>query len=303
VIIFFNPQCGFCMQMVDDLAEIENDGAVGRPLPLVVTTGGIDANREALVEAGVRCPILIEDKRDVMTKYQTQGTPTGYLIDASGKIASPLTVGAVALLNLINPPAPAAPPGKVLAGANGRKNGEQVKDGHHGKDGHHRSAQGGKTNRGIEHSKINRNGLKAGTPAPPFRLPRLDGTELGLEDFRGRRVLLVFSDPECGPCEHTALQLEQLQKRRPDLQVLMISRRDPELNRQKFASLKVSYPVVLQKQWEISRKYAMFATPIAYLIDEQGVLLRDVAVGVELILGLADVAVEAPPASAILPSS
>jgi hypothetical protein len=32
----------------------------------------------------------------------------------------------------------------------------------------------------------------------------------------------------------------------------------------------------------------MFATPIGYLIDERGVLARDVAVGVEPILALAD---------------
>ena len=43
---------------------------------------------------------------------------------------------------------------------------------------------------------------------------------------------------------------------------------------------------MLQQQWEISRKYAMFATPIAYLIDEQGVIARDVAVGTDAILSL-----------------
>ncbi len=32
----------------------------------------------------------------------------------------------------------------------------------------------------------------------------------------------------------------------------------------------------------------MFATPIGYLIDEQGVIVKDVAVGVEPILALAD---------------
>ena len=36
------------------------------------------------------------------------------------------------------------------------------------------------------------------------------------------------------------------------------------------------------------RDYAMFATPIGYLIDERGVIARDVAVGVEPILALAD---------------
>jgi hypothetical protein len=43
---------------------------------------------------------------------------------------------------------------------------------------------------------------------------------------------------------------------------------------------------VLQRHWEISLLYGMFATPIAYLIDEQGVLATDVVVGVEPIRDL-----------------
>jgi hypothetical protein len=39
----------------------------------------------------------------------------------------------------------------------------------------------------------------------------------------------------------------------------------------------------LQQHWEISRRYAMFATPIAYLIDEAGVIVHDVAVGEDAI--------------------
>jgi hypothetical protein len=45
-------------------------------------------------------------------------------------------------------------------------------------------------------------------------------------------------------------------------------------------------PVVLQRQWEISREYGMFATPIAYLMDEQGMIAAEVAVGVEAVLAL-----------------
>jgi len=48
----------------------------------------------------------------------------------------------------------------------------------------------------------------------------------------------------------------------------------------------VTFPVVLQQHWEISRRYAMFATPIAYLLDEVGVITREVAVGEDAILNL-----------------
>lgn len=46
----------------------------------------------------------------------------------------------------------------------------------------------------------------------------------------------------------------------------------------------LTFPVVLQQQWEISRRYAMFATPIGYLIDKAGVITHDTAVGEDAIL-------------------
>ena len=138
-------------------------------------------------------------------------------------------------------------------------------------------------NRALARSKIARNGLQAGTPAPPFRLPRLDGGELGLEDLRGSRVLLVFSDPHCGPCEAIAPQLEQAHRELPELHIVMISRGEPKDNRAKAKVHGLTFPLVLQQHWEISRRYAMFATPIAYLIDEAGVIMQDVAVGEDAI--------------------
>ncbi len=111
-------------------------------------------------------------------------------------------------------------------------------------------------------SRLNRNGLKAGTVAPDFRLPRVDGGELLLEEYRGRRVLVIFSDPHCGPCNALAPQLQKFHRRHPALEMVMISRRGVEAN------------------------YGMFATPIGYLVDESGVTVSDVAVGVEPILAL-----------------
>jgi peroxiredoxin len=162
------------------------------------------------------------------------------------------------------------------------------------------------SNGSLAKSKIKRDGLKAGTPAPDFRLPRLDGRgELSLSDFRGRRVLLVFSSPQCGPCNALAPELEKFyranrarqQTANPlsstgeegrgeetaSIEVVMISKGEPKENRAKVKEHGLTFPIVLQQQWEVSRRYAMFATPIAYLIDEQGVIVHDVAVGSDAI--------------------
>ena len=138
----------------------------------------------------------------------------------------------------------------------------------------------------LEGSHINRNGLSVGMPAPVFELPLLDGTKLSLRDFLGQRVLLVFSDPNCGPCNALAPQLEHLHRTRSDFQILMISRGKPENTQSKVEKYGLTFPIALQNKWEISRKYEIFATPIAYLIDQQGIVITDVAVGHDAILDL-----------------
>jgi len=141
--------------------------------------------------------------------------------------------------------------------------------------------------RSLAKSKIKRDGLKAGTPAPNFRLPRLDGRrEFALEELRGRRLLLIFSDPHCAPCNHLALRLEEFHRSNSEFSVVMISRGEPKENRVKVKEHGLTFPVVLQQHWEVSRLYAMFATPVGYLIDEEGNILHDAAVGVEPILRL-----------------
>ena len=159
----------------------------------------------------------------------------------------------------------------------------------HGDNGPAESRNGHSNGRNLEESHIRRDGLPAGTPAPEFRLPLLTGGDMSLEDYRGRRVLLVFSDPHCGPCDALAPQLERRSRETLDVQVLMVSRGDESDNCKKAREHGLTFPIALQKKWEVSKLYAMFATPIAYMIDEQGVTMSEVAVGGETILSLISV--------------
>ena len=274
LLVFFNPQCGFCTQMAPDLAAMGVGGANGGPMPLVITTGQHGENRQLIAQYGIGCPVMLQQQMEVASDYLVGGTPMGYAIDEQGLIASQIAVGAQALLQLARPSSPsvAVEPRAAVPAAPAQPQVQQQYKG----------------NRQLSESKIERSGLEAGTPAPSFRLARVGGGELSLEQYRGQRVLLVFSDPHCGPCDLLAPQLERLHRERPDLQVLMISRGDAEENRQKLAQQGVNFPVVLQRQWEISHLYGMFATPIGYLIDEDGVIVVDVAVGADPILALAN---------------
>ena len=144
--------------------------------------------------------------------------------------------------------------------------------------------------RSLSQSRIERNGLKAGSIAPGFNLPDLYGHTVTLESYRGHHVLLVFTDPHCGPCDALAPTLARLAREghKRGLQVVMIARGAQEENRSKAEQFGFSFAVALQKHWEISRAYGIFATQVGFLIDEQGVIVRDVAMGADAIVALAD---------------
>src|SRR6185369_8382163 len=125
---------------------------------------------------------------EVAAAYQANGTPSGYLIDAEGRIASELAIGAEALVQLAEGKAEIGKQKAEMESVAGNGNGD-------GKANRF-------NNRSLARSKLKRDGLRAGTVAPDFRLPRLDGRgDLALSDLRGRRVLLVFQSPSCGPCD------------------------------------------------------------------------------------------------------
>ena len=75
-----------------------------RPLLLLVSTGDPEKNRQLFNEHNVTCPVLLQKEMEVATIYKAHGTPTGYLINAEGRIASKLAVGVDALLALAHQP-------------------------------------------------------------------------------------------------------------------------------------------------------------------------------------------------------
>ncbi len=255
LLIFFHPDCSFCRGFLERLAELLKVGMKPAVSPLFVSRGGAEKNQRILTQHGLEFPMLLQEGAEVSSLFGVPGTPAGYLVDEKRATIGEILVGAEPLLAAL---------GMAEAPRTAKK-----------------------FTRSVADSKLVRDGLKAGTPAPDFKLPALDNSEVSLKDYRGRKVLLVFSDPECGPCGKIAPELERIHQANTGISVLMISRGHPEVNRSKAAEQRLTFPIVLQRHWEISRLYGMFATPVAYVIDEAGVIASDVAIGVGPILKLA----------------
>ena len=117
-------------------------------------------------------------------------------------------------------------------------------------------------------SRLGRDGLKMGKKAPHFTLPSVTGGEVSLGDFAGRKVLLVFTQSGCGPCHDMAPEFNRVHDKRQH-QVLVVNNGEPEETRQWAEEVDARFPVLTQEKFSVAKRYEVFATPFAFLIDEQ----------------------------------
>jgi peroxiredoxin len=96
LVLFWNPGCGFCEQMLPDLKEWESNAPEGAPRLVVVSAGSEEANREM----GLTAPVLLDQQFAVGSAFGASGTPSAVLVDAEGKVASEVAVGAPAVMEL-----------------------------------------------------------------------------------------------------------------------------------------------------------------------------------------------------------
>jgi peroxiredoxin len=259
LLVNWSTTCGFCDAIIDDLAKLQDRFARRDVDVVLVSRGDPEENRRFVEERGLQCRILLQpEDNGGIAAFAGIGTPAAYLIDEHGRVAKPMALGADEVPSLAREAA-----------------GRQLKL---------------STERPVSESRIQREGLPAGTPAPIFSLPSVSGGKISLEQFQGSQTLLVFSDPECGPCDVLADDLAQWHRARTGddgLALLMVSRGEVEANRRKVEERGITFPVAIQPRWKVSKEYGIFATPVGFLLDEHGVIVRDVARGPEEIMALA----------------
>jgi peroxiredoxin len=100
LVLFWNPGCGFCQRMLPDLKEWEENRLEEAPGLLVISAGTVEDNREM----GLSSPVVIDQQFAAGRAFGAGGTPSAVLVDAEGKIASEVAVGAPAALELAGAP-------------------------------------------------------------------------------------------------------------------------------------------------------------------------------------------------------
>lgn len=116
-------------------------------------------------------------------------------------------------------------------------------------------------------------GSALGEPAPDFALADLNGRQLSLSQFRGRKVLLVFWASWCPPCRAEMPSLQRLNDN-PAVEGLTILAVNAGETKERVAAFvarhRLTLPVLLDREGEVQRLYRAYQLPLAVVVDGQG---------------------------------
>ena len=124
---------------------------------------------------------------------------------------------------------------------------------------------------------------REGFPAPDFTLNTIGGGPATLSAYRGQVVIVNLWASWCGPCraEMPAIQQVYAANRQRGLAVLAVNGtfQDSAPDAQAFAqNLGLTFPILLDPDGAVSRRYLLRALPSTFFIDRKGVI-RTVVLG------------------------
>jgi len=250
VLFFFvSPTCEPCQILLPEFRNWSED-LKDRTTTVFISSGDAKENRKKFSELG-DLTVLLDDGRAFAVAAGGRWTPTALYVDPKGRIASHVAAGDIAVAELVD---------KIKASDLGEPF-TFFSNGHH---------QG--------------RGLNIGLETPDFTLVDIEGREITRQDLLGKRTLFTFWSTTCPYCTQLLDEFKKWETSRTNghPNVILISDGDVEEHKQ----LGFSSPVILDKDYRTAAKLGMLGTPSAVLVNEDGVIESETAVGAKNIWAL-----------------
>ena len=191
--------------------------------------------------------ILLQKERETAELFGAQWTPTAVLINTDGRIASRVAAGDKAIRELV----------------------EKIKAEDLDKE--------------LLYV-VNGNGHKLGEHLPEFSNTDIFAKNITSKDFLGKKTLVTFWSMTCPHCVNMIEELREWDKAKgadePNLLVLS------EGEAQSHQEMRINSPIVLDKERKISKELGWNGTPSAVLLDEEGKIISETALGASNIWAL-----------------
>lgn len=117
--------------------------------------------------------------------------------------------------------------------------------------------------------------IAVGEKAPVFSLANLRGDRVSLSDFRRGTTLVNFWASWCDPCKKEVPILNELQQSlsASGVTIVGVSVEEPKSAVDAFVRKhQIQYPVLLDSNGKISRRYGLIGLPMNVIVDREGVI-------------------------------
>ncbi len=272
MLLFTDPNCGPCNALLPEIGRWQQEHAEKLTISLI-SRGTAEENHTKSSEHGLT-NVLLQEDWEISEAYQVEGTPSAVLVQPDGTIGSPVVAGPEAIQSLVartvGAPAPELPvqPQPAAQGEPCPNCGQVHAD-----------------NNGHAAEETVPTGPAIGEPAPSLKLPNLKGKKVNLAAFRGKKTLVLFWNPGCGFCQRMLDDLKAVEADPPEgaPEMLVVSAGTVEANK----AMGLRSTVVLDQGFSVGSAFGASGTPSAVLVDSEGKVASEVAVGAPAVLGLA----------------
>lgn len=120
----------------------------------------------------------------------------------------------------------------------------------------------------------------AGTVAPEFELPGMDGKTHKLSEYRGKVVFLNFWATWCKPCEEEIPSMQTLHENLKafpfEIVAVSVDKDGPEVVQSFLKHYGVTFPVLQDRKGSIKDLYKTTGVPETFILDQNGVIAEKV---------------------------
>ncbi|WP_377863586.1 thiol-disulfide oxidoreductase ResA [Bacillus sp. R86525] len=116
-----------------------------------------------------------------------------------------------------------------------------------------------------------------GDKAPYFALKSIDNEKVEINNITKDGVIINFWATWCDYCQREMPAFENIYKQYKDknIEIISINLQEPETDVKKYIKEKeLSFPVVIDTEGEVSKKYQVTTVPTTYLLDSKGKVIK-----------------------------
>lgn len=238
---YVSPTCNPCEALLPEFDEWKS--ALEGKVKLVFLSTGREQDNRAKFTGNIAGDVLLQKDREVTDSLMIKWTPTSLLMDAHGRVASHMAAGDTAIRELV----------------------QKLQDEDLSEEYKYFAFA-------TTPAKI-----RIGESVPEIELTDIDGNTVTAANFHGKETLVTFWSTGCPHCLNMMDELREWDISRGENEPNLVLFSDGDEEAHKEFGLRA--PVIIDKGHKNAAEFGMYGTPSAVLVDADGKIITETAIG------------------------